>query len=187
MALAPKKIADIILEIRDTLQDLQENRWTEQELYRYLNQGARDTALQLKNTNIKHTITVDPSQPNSYDLPYEAIEFYNISSVQPYEYSLTEITFPDNRAEDVLVDYYAYPPEIIYGVTLEVSIERDLYDALKFYVLYRAYEKEDNTEKLAKSSYFYQKYKEVLARNTMRWGNFDQPVSRSDYYTPTIT
>ncbi len=187
MALSVLKISDLMTSIRDTLQDLQQNRWSEQELFRYLNQGARDTALQLEHINIKHTITVDPLLPNSYDLPYEAIEFYGITSVQPYTYSPTEITFPDNRAEDVLIDYYAYPPEIVYGVTTEVSLERDIQDALKYYVLFRAYEKEDSTEKLAKSAYFYQKYNEVLARNAMRWGNFDQPLSRSDYYTQTIT
>ncbi len=183
MALQVKKIADILVEIRDTLQDLQKNRWSDQELYRYLSQGIRDIYLTLKCENIKHEITVDPALPNVYDLPYEAIEFFKIHTVQPFTYTSTTITFPDNRAEDVIIDYYAYPDDIIYGVTIEIEEERDIQDMLKYYVLYRAYEKEDSAENINKSSMFYERYNQAIARNTTRWDNYDQPVDRQDYYT----
>ncbi len=183
MALMKKKISDLLVEIRDTLQDQQKTRWTDQELYRYLEQANRDIALRIKPTNTKHIISVGDPLVSTFPLPYEIIEVFEIHSQQPYKIiDATEIEFPLKHTEEVLVDYYGYPTRIVYGVTLEIEIEQDLADGLRFYALNRAYQKESSEENIRKAGYFFDEYLKVLSRNPSRWDNFDQPIDRQDYY-----
>ena len=191
-----RRIDDILTDIRDTLQDKQKSRWTDQELYRYLDQAMRNVALATKYNKIKHTIHVnDPLNPSptttDYALPYEAIEFYKISNadsslgeLQPYELvDAKTIRFPENVEQMVLVEYYAFPARINYGATTEINVDEDLHDAIRFFVLYRAYQKEASTENIQKAQYFKGEYANTIAMHSTRWhGKFDVETSRKDYY-----
>jgi hypothetical protein len=155
MALRSKRVAEILADIRDTLQDQQKARWTDQELYKYLDQGMRNVALATRYNLITETIHVgDPMSPHSttdYELPLEAIEFKNITCKQPYEIlNSRTLRFPENKDESVEVEYYAFPDRIYYGATTDLFLDEDLYDALVYYVLYKAYQKEASTENIQK-------------------------------------
>ena len=191
-----RRIDNLLTEIRDTLQDKQKTRWTDQELYRYIDQAVRNIALATKYFKVKHVIHVnDPADPNpphtDYELPYEAIEFYRISNaenpsaeVQPHEpIDSKTIRFPENKEQRVMVDYYAFPNRIYYGATSELDLDEDLFDAVRFFVLYRAYQKEASTENIQKAQYFKGEFASVTAMHSTRWhGKFEVETTRKDYY-----
>jgi len=187
MALIVKKIADILTEVRDTLQDQQQSRWSEQELFRYVDQAVRNVALTTRYNKINHTIHVaDPLQPgitDTFELPYEAIEFYNIESEQPYEImDARTIKFPDNEEEEVIVEYYAFPKRVVYGAVVDLEMDEDLYDALKFFILYRSYQKEASTENIQKAQYFKGEYSSALSLHLTRWhGKFEVKSTRTEF------
>ncbi len=189
MALLNTKITDILTAIREALQDKQKTRWTDQDLYVYLEQANRQIAIDTKSNHITQRIDVyDAAHQitgvDVYPLDAEAIEFYHVTSVQPYDIlNPTEIQFPQNREETVFVDYYGYYDPIIYGATLHIERERDLIDAYKYFVCSRVYQQEDNTENFQKSGYFSQEYARTIARNSSRWdGQFDVQPHKSDFY-----
>ena len=190
MALIPKKIDYILAEMRDTLQDQQASRWTQRELYRYLDQALRHIALATKYNKIKHTIKTGDVNTDTYTLPYEAIEFYSITPKEaeteaPQPHIILDantIQFPENRDAEVVVEYYAFPKRIVYGVDSEMLLDEDLFDALKYYVLYRAYEKEASVENIQKAQYFMGQYQGILAMHLTRWhGKFEVISSRTAF------
>ena len=189
MALITKPVSIMLTEIRDTLQDLQRARWSDQELYRYLDQGNRDIALTAKWNRITHIIDVGAktstgNPQTEYSLPYEAIEFEKITCKQSYTIVTPSLFhFPDNETEQVEIIYYGYAHSIVYGVTNEITLEQDLYDALRNYALYRAYAKEDSPENQQKSQMFKSEYYQSISRNAARWSSFGTPISRQDYYS----
>ena len=188
MALIVKKIADIFTEVKDSLQDQQGTRWTEQELFRYLDQAVRNVALATRYNKITDKIHVaDPLQAgltDSFTLSLEAIEFYKVESKQPYEIvDARTIKFPENTEEEITVEYYAFPPRVIYGAMTELSLDEDLYDAVKFFILYRAYQKEASTENIQKATYFKSEYSGQITLNLARWhSKFDVASSRTEYF-----
>jgi len=194
MALIVKRISDIFTEVKDSLQDQQGTRWTEQELYRYLDQGMRNIALATKYNLIKHEIAVGDKTASpfvdTYTLPLEAIEFYSIHSkdktaetTQSNEIiDARTIRFPENKREDVVVEYYAFPNRVVYGTVVELELDEDLYDALYMFILYRAYQKEASTENLAKAGYFNGEYRTQLSLNMTRWhGKYEVTSSRTAF------
>jgi len=184
MSLLPKNISDIIVEVRDTLQDQQKNRWTDQELYRYLDQGMRDIALRTRydlNTQIINVV----SGTTDYSFDKECMELYKHSSAQTIEQvDSTTLRFEDSAEEEVTIEYYAFPARIVYGVDTALSLDEDLYDALKYYILYRGYEKEESTENLQKAIYFKNEYREYLSHHTTRWhGKTKYTLAKQDFLT----
>lgn len=191
-----RRIDDILTDIRDTLQDKQKSRWTDQELYRYLDQALRNVAMATRYNKIKHMIYVNepdvPTPPTTdYKLPYEAIEFYKIynaesslGEIQPYEIlDASTIRFPENKEQKIMVEYYAFPARINYGAATEINVDEDLFDAIRFFILYRAYQKEASTENIQKAQYFKGEYANTLAMHETRWhGKFNVETSRKDYY-----
>ena len=178
------QISSFITSVRDTLQDQQATRWTDEELTRYIDQGNRDMAYTTKYMRVPETISVVDGT-TTYDLTYEAIEFHEIDSTQKYEVlNNKQIEFEDSTAEDVDIVYYAYPDRIQYGVTTSLTLENDLFDALRFFVLYRAYQKEASTTNMQKAQYFKNEYENVLKKNMPRWHG-QEPITlyRSDYLT----
>ena len=187
--LIKKRVADILIETRDLLQDQQKTRYTDQELYRYLDQAVRNIALATRYNRVKQTIHVadpliNPLPTNPYQLDQEAIEFYKVDSQQPHDViDARTIVFPENKDELVEVEYYAFPDRIVYGVTLELFLDEDIYDALKYFMAYRSYEKEASTENIGKAQYFKGQYSELLSTNLTRWhGDFEVQTSRQDFY-----
>ena len=180
-----KQITELLDEVRDTLQDKQKSRWPEEELYRYLDQSIRDLAVRSKYKRTEHLIEVREANPSDqYKLPSQAIEFDNILSTQPYRIvDIETIEFPDNKDEDVLVEYYAFPDRVLWGVDTQLDMEPDQYDAVRYLIISKAYEKEDSVENIRKSEYFKQKYIETISLNQSRWhGHFDVETSKQDFY-----
>lgn len=191
MALITKQISEVLTEVRDTLQDKQKSRWTDQELHRYLDQAMRNIALRTKYLHKIQIIEVGDdahilADSDLYDLDYEAIDFAEFQSEQSFNImTSSQIEFPFNQEETVVVDYYAYPARVIYGVTTEINIDQDLYEAITFFILYRAYAKEDTTENFKKSEYFNKEYRDHLKLAGGRWsGNIDDNTPfKMDFYT----
>ena len=187
MALIAKRIADIFTDVRLTLQDQQKTRWDDQELYSYLDQAVRNIALVTKSILVKDLIHVaDPTLPQTttdYTLSMEAIEFYKIHAEQKSDViDARTVRFEDNKEEQVVVEYYAFPPRIIYGATTEISLEEDEYDTIKYFLLYRAYQKEASTENIQKAQYFMGQYFAGISAKTVRWhGLYDIKTSRTEY------
>jgi len=183
MALIATKVSDIFEAVRDTLQDTQENRWTNEELFRYLNQGIRDIAVRTKYKYEKDVFDVTDAS-ETYDLNFEVIELFKVDTTQEYEVLNDQaIKFPNMKEEEVTVEYYAYPARIAYSEDLEITIEDDICGAIKNYVLFKAYEKEDSTESLNKAQYFYQHYLDSLNQDMSRWhGKIQNDFAKNDFY-----
>ncbi len=183
MALIKKGIASIFTELRDTLQDQQQSRWSEQELSRYLDQAVRNVAISTKYNKITQNFSVDETN-TTFTLAQEVIDFHSIDAVQSHVIEdARTVSFPDGKIEEVTVDYYAYPDRIVYGNTTELELEEDIYDMIRFYMLYRAYQKEASTENVKKAQYFYSEYQREVSQNATRWhSKIDVSTSRTDFF-----
>jgi len=182
MALLPKDISDIIVEVRDTLQDQQKNRWTDQEIYRYIDRGIRDIALRTRYDFNKQIINV-VSGTTDYLFTKECIELYKHNSVQTIEQiDSTLLRFEDSAEEYVAIEYYAFPRRIKYGVDTQIGLDEDLYNALTFFILERCYEKEDSTVSFQKAIYFKNEYLDYLSLHQTRWhGKSPVTLAKQDY------
>ncbi len=176
-------ITDLFTQIRDTLQDKQKERWTDQELFRYLDQANRSIAVATKFNKIKETINVVEGT-TEYPLKAEVIDFYSVGTIQEYELTDAKtITFPNPKDQSVPIEYYAYTPRVYFGATTELEFEEDLYDAIRYFILYRCYQKEASTENIQKAQYFKGEYANVIQSNLTRWhGTFGNETSRQEYY-----
>ena len=183
MALSTMDISDIFTKLRYTLQDSNGTRWTDSELYIYLDEAVKDIALRTMYYRISQDISVVVGT-EEYDLSHEMIKFDTTDTVQDYEITNgTTLTIEDATAEDINFSYYAYPPTIIEGTDTTVTLEQDMYELVRWFILGRCYEKEDSTELLAKGQYFLQRYMEYMNQNMSRWhGALDVTLAKSDYY-----
>jgi len=183
MAIATTTVTDVFEAVRHTLQDTEENRWTDTELFTYLNQGMRDVALRTKYKYEKDVITVSDSA-TTYNLNYEVIEFYKIDTEQTYEILTDQtIKFEDQEDEEVTVEYYAYPDKIAYAEDTDISISDELIYHIKNFILFKCYEKEDSTESLGKAQYFYQHYMDGLTQDMPKWhGAMHNDFAKNDFY-----
>jgi len=183
MSIAITTVTTVFEAVRDTLQDTSANRWTNQELFRYLNQGIRDIALRTKYKYEKDVFTVSDSS-ETYNLNYEVIEFYKIDSEQTYEILTDQtIKFEDQEDEEVTVEYYAYPDKIAYAEDTDIAIDDALLYSIKSFILFKCYEKEDSTQSLQKAQYFYQHYMDGLNQDMSQWhGKIHNDFAKNDYY-----
>lgn len=178
---APTLITELLKEVRYECQDSQKTRWTDAELYLYLNQAMRRIAMRTKYHRVVETIPVVKGT-NSYPLSFEMIEAFDISTVQPhYMPNNNTINFEDAKTEDVTIDYYGYPEKVEYGVTTQLFLEADMYDMVRFYILYKAYKKEDSVENRSKAQEYLNDYKQAIAENSMREGKTLPLTGINDY------
>jgi len=177
-------ISDLITKTRYTLQDTAKNRYTDEEIYVYIDDAIRDIALRTMYNRISQDIIVVDGQ-TTYGLTSEAIKFASISTAQTYEIQdPTTIIFEDSTAEDVTIEYYAFPDRIVYGVDTVLSLDEDMYDLVRMFVLARCYEKEDSTELMQKAQYFMNRYRDYLNQNLTRWhGDLEVTLAKNDFYT----
>lgn len=181
--LLPINIADLIVSVRDVLQDSTGTRWTDQELYRYIDQANRDIAVRLKNNNQVDNIDV-VAGTTDYQLNYQAIEFHKIVTSQHYEIlDNATIKFKDSMPETVVVDYYAYPARVVFGVDTTLTLEEGLYDCIIEYVLHKCYRKEASTQNLNKAQAFFGSYISLLSLQPRSGGQstVDVQPHKSDF------
>lgn len=171
-------VADFFTSARFTLQDLTGRRWTDAELLHYVNEGMRDIALRTFFNRVEETLSV-VSATTIYTTTYTPIKILSVESSQQFQVtSNNEITFTNPRDENVIIVYYAYPQT----VTTDIVEDVDIIDALRFFVLSRAYEKEDSPENFNKASYFRNKYIDTLNQNALRWhGDTGVYLAKSDF------
>ncbi len=181
--LLPKKISDLILTMRETLQDLQKNRWTDQEIYKYIDQAIRDIAVKTKYNRVVQEISV-VTGISTYPLDFQLLAYYGSNSIQAIDFpDNANVRFPETRPETVLLEYYALPDRIVYGVVSELSLDEDIYDMIILYCLAKCYMKEDIAEWVQKSGAFTAEYNEAIGQNMTRWqGSLDVPIAKNDYY-----
>lgn len=176
-------LSALISKIRVTLQDVTPRRWTDLELEGYINEGIKDISRKVLFNRVDEDITIIPPQTN-YTLTYKAIRIYSIDTLQ--EYTVTNnntIVFDEPLAETFNVSYYAYLADVSVVADSTIPLEDDLIEALKYFALKRAYEKEDSTENFGKASYFNNEYRETLADASTRWHNdLEVPLAKQDYY-----
>ena len=172
-------VVDFTLSVRYTLQDEAKNRWSDAELLDYINEGLRDIALRTYFNRVEENISVVPTT-TVYTTSKTPISIFKISTYQSYTITgQNEITFDDPREEDVKVTYYAYPDI----VTTDINEDIDIIDALKYFVLNRAYEKEDSPENFQKAVYFHNKYMSYINENMTRWhGSVEIHLDKKDYF-----
>lgn len=172
-------VTDFITSVRYTLQDTNRNRWKDNEILDYINEGMRDIALKTFYNRIVESITVTSAQ-SVYTLSHIPIKIDAVYTFQNYKITSQEqITFPQPQEEVIEVHYYAYPDTI----TTQINEEVDIIDALKYFVLHRCYEKEDSPENFNKSSYFQNKYISYINDNMTRWhGEIYVPLDRSYFF-----
>lgn len=172
----------LITRARYTLQDTNANRWSNDEMLTYINDGLTDLALATMHHKVEQELSV-VSTVSSYVLSYPVIQFELIDTTQSYSITNNQtIVFDSPVDETVDVVYYAYTNDVAIGD--ELPIEKDLEDALKYYVLKRCYEKEDSTENFSKAAYFDNEYRKAVARNSSRWEDESAIVlAKQDYYS----
>lgn len=175
-------LSELLAEVRDTLQDGSKRRWLDSELEKYVNQGIRDIAKKTKFFRQVQDLSV-VAGTTQYTLTYKVIEFDSISTAQDHTVLDNKtIEFADPKEETVQVVYYGYPLSVSVATDGEIPMEEDLEDALKYYVLKKAYEKEDSTENFRKATYYKNEYREILADDMTRWhGHLDVDLAKKDF------
>jgi len=188
MALTTRSISDILTRIRYTLQDASGTRWTDEEMYVYIDDAMRDIALRTFYRRISQDISINTTD-TLYYLDYEAIKIHSIASAQQITIEdATTLSIESPSAENITVEYYAYPDRVTYGSTTVLTLEEDMYNLVIWFVLSKCYEKEDSTELLAKSGYFMQRYMDYISLNMTRWhGELDPVLAKSDFYFTSAT
>lgn len=173
----------LITKARVTLQDVTPRRWTDVELEGYINEGLKDIARKTMHTREDEEILVVAGTTN-YTLTKKAIIIYSIDTTQAHKVTnYNTIVFTDPKDETITVSYYSYPVEVSIALATEIPLEEDLIEALKYFVLKRAYEKEDSMENFQKATYFNNEYREILADAATRWHNdLEVPLAKQDYY-----
>lgn len=192
------RLLELVTQVKDILQDTDSDYWSESELVDYFNHGTRTIASERKE---KPTIT-------TVDL-YEATNEYTVDGVLRYisavdSNSIVRELYPDDKSGDndnygiIIQDYdkiYVNTPSddvtlSIKSIVLPLSInlEDEVRDgdenALKYFVLSKAYEKEHDMENFQKSQYFLQLYMKELSLllGNSRLGYMQQVEITEGYY-----
>ena len=176
-------VSALFAKVRTTLQDVTPNRWTNAELENYMNEGIQDIAVSTMYNRIEETLTV-VSTVHTYQLDETPIRIDSIDTTQDYTLADNQtLSFTDPTDESIDVVYYAYPTDITLAANPTIALDRDLVEALKFYILKRCYEKEDSTENFGKASYYDREYYKTIANNMTRWhGHTEVNLAKQDYY-----
>jgi hypothetical protein len=171
-------VLQLITSCRDVLQDQDKTYWDDSELLNFYNECKRTMAQDRLEIKTTATLVLDPLK-NDYDtdgiLRYIRAEddLGNFRTFYPNDES---IGIDSNGI--IIKDYnkiYVADPTIGTTITMEVvslPIEDNLTgtvrlgdeNALKYYILSKAYEKETDMENFTKADYFYSKYMREFAK-----------------------
>lgn len=176
-------LSALIAKVRVTLQDVTPRRWTDVELEGYANEGIKDIARKTLFNRVDGEISV-VSTETTYTLPNKAIRIHSVSTSQDHKVTNNNtIVFTDPKDETVEISYYAYPAAVSVSTDSTIPLEDDLIEALKYFMLKRAYEKEDSTENFRKATYFNNEYRDLLTDMTTRWTeDLEVTPAKNDYY-----
>jgi hypothetical protein len=171
-------VSELLISCRNVLQDFDKEYWDDSELLTYYNECKRTMAQERLEIKTTATLTLDPLK-NEYDtdgvLRYIRAkdDLGNNRTFYPNDES---IGLDSNGI--IIKDYnkiYVQDPTIGSVITIEIvslptddNVEGNVRlgdeNALKYYILSKAYEKETDMENFAKSDYFYQKYLREFAK-----------------------
>jgi hypothetical protein len=142
-------VLQLITSCRDVLQDQDKTYWDDSELLNFYNECKRTMAQDRLEIKTTATLVLDPLK-NDYD---------------------TDGILRYIRAEDDLGNFRTfYPNDESIGIDSNGIIIKDynkIYvaeNALKYYILSKAYEKETDMENFTKADYFYSKYMREFAK-----------------------
>lgn len=172
------KVKVLMQRVRNVLQDVEGIYWTDSDLLNYYNDCKRAMASERFEMKTTATLTLDPLV-NEYDTT-GILRYINCKDDTGTKRTL----YPNDESGDldtdgvIIITYnrvYVNDPTV--GTTLTFQIialppEDNLEDevrlgdenALQYYMLSKAYEKDTDMENFAKSESFYGKYKRVFAR-----------------------
>jgi hypothetical protein len=191
-------VLELFNQAKDTLQDTDGNYWSESELLDYYNSGVRTLAAErLESPKTKVLNLVGSINEYTIDgvLRYISAKDSN-NTVRPL--------YPDDTTGDedlngiIILDYnkiYVNNPETDVSVSIKhIAIPSDgnLTDtvrasdenALKYYMLSKAYEKESDLENFQKSQYFLQQFQRELnsVRKNSKVGYTEKTEITKGYY-----
>jgi len=172
------KVIELFSGIRNTLQDLDKTYWDDSELLGYYNECKRSMAAERLENKTTATLTLDPLK-NEYDT----------SGILRYIYATDDLDndrdlYPNDKSgEDdvngiIILDYnriYINDPTVGSTVTIQIValpdednltslIRAGDENALKYYILSKAYEKDTDMGNFQKSGIFYQKYEQLFKK-----------------------
>ena len=166
------RVEELLVKARNTLQDQEKNFWDDSELLDYYNECKRAMTAERLENKTTATMILDPLQ-----------EEYDTSGIIRYisakdDEGTDRPLYPDDGTGDddnngiIILDYnrvlvndptlgsniifkvVAAPADDNLGNTVRAGDEQ----ALRYYILSKAYEKETEMENFQKASYFYSKY-----------------------------
>ena len=171
------KVIELFAQVRDNLQDADANYWHESELLNLYNECKRHLSAERQEINSTKTVTLID---DTYDYTVDGVLRY-ISAIDSDDNDRE--LYPDDGTGDdestgiIVKNYneiYVNTPET--GTTLSISVVAFPTDdnlssvirsgdenAYKYYILSKAYEKEQDTENFQKSSYFRSMYTDALS------------------------
>lgn len=166
------KVIELFSEARNTLQDLDKNYWDDSELLSYYNECKRSMASERLENKTTATLTLDPLK-----------EVYDTTGILRYiscrdNNDLERKLYPDDGTGDadldgiIIEDYNRVKVnDPSKGTTLTFKIVAMPEDdnlqnivrvgdenALRYYIISKAYEKDTDMENFQKSEYFYNKF-----------------------------
>ena len=174
-------VSELITQIRKTLQDADADYWTDAELLEYYNNGIRV----ISSERLEETTTTDVAlTTDTYQYTVNGVLRY-ISAIDSN--NIERPLYPDDNSGEhdvygIVVEEYnrIYVNTPITGVTVTIKHialpdDQETTDTvrmgdetmLKYYVLSRAYEKEQDTENFQKAQYFLMQF-QALSRSAMK-------------------
>ena len=171
-------VTNLLAQVRHTLQDSEETRWTQDELLNYYNECKFAMASERLEDKTYATMTLDPLQ-TEYNttgiLRYIKAEddegnprpLYaddgsgsnDSSGIIVMSHNRVLVNDPE-QGSSIRLNIIAMPLEHTIDSMVRVGDEQ----ALKYYILSKAYEKETETENFQKVGIFYQKYEIALKK-----------------------
>jgi len=170
------KVVELFANIRNVLQDISKTYWDDPELLGYYNECKRSMAAERLEDKTTATLTLDPLRNE-----------YNTDGILRYIYAEDDEgtdrpLYPNDKTGEndsngiIVLDYnkiYVNDPELNAAIIFQVVampsednisslVRAGDENALKYYILSKAYEKDSDMENFAKSDAFYAKYTTAL-------------------------
>jgi hypothetical protein len=165
-------VLELLTSCRSTLQDHDKNYWDDSELLNFYNECKRTMAQDRLEIKTTATLLLDPLK-NTYTTD-GVLRYINAKDDEGRDRAFYPNDGSDNDEQTAIVikDYnkvYVNDPTVGTYITIEIvglpaednltsNVRIGDENALKYYILSKAYEKETDMENFAKSEYFYNKY-----------------------------
>lgn len=194
------KVLELFSSIRTTLQDHDKNYWDDSELLSYYNECVKVMASERLENKTTATLALNPAK-NDYDtsgiLRYIRCVDANGKTRELYP---DDLSGKDDNLGIIVKDYnkiYVNDPTVGTTLTLTIialpsdsnttSIVRSGDEtALKYYILSKSYEKDNDMENFQKSQYFYAKYLEAFKllkdSSSINYSTSSANVTKAYYY-----